>query len=124
VTAPKTMRQIGKALKGMKKAGMTQPATLRKFTIGARTGGALTGGQTQTPTDYACHVTVSDDTHEKINGTAVEKSDVVWILYGQMIAGGVEPDTNAKLVVDAVTYRIIDFEKKGAGAAYIVLARR
>jgi hypothetical protein len=124
MSAPRAMRQIGKALKGMKSAGMTQPATLRRFTLGARTAGAVSSGVALTPSDAACQITPSDETHEKINNTTVEKADLVWIMFGQMIAGGVEPDTKSQLIVSGTTYRIIDFEKKGAGAAYLVLTRK
>lgn len=122
--APRAMRLIGKALKQLKKAGLTQAATLRLFTDGGYTAGDIAAGKTRTPTDYPCHVVPSDEDHVKIGGTAVESTDLVYVMPGQLITGGVAPTADAKLIIDGTTYSIVSFENKGSGAAYLVLVRK
>lgn len=100
-------------------AGVTESATLVRSIAGTRTPGSLASGTNPTTTSYACKGFVSNEKHEKIGETLVERTDRIVCILGASLP--VTPLSTDKITIDGVTQRIIDLE--GTPALWTCLCR-
>lgn len=117
----KIAKQVGG---GLKKAGLSLPATLIKVTPGARTSNNQAGGTNPTEASFAARGFVTKTTKDKIGGTLVEKTDRIIALLGSTIASGQVPATNDKITIEGVTTRVFGVDRDPAKAVYICLTRQ
>lgn len=118
MTSP-LVKMIGSALnQALPRAGATEVATFLRMTPGAY-GSTVSAGTSPTPTPYPCNALVSNEKHEKIGDTLVEKTDSIVCILGASLA--VTPTTPSKVTIGGVAMRVIDFE--GSPAAWKLLCR-
>lgn len=110
--------------RGLRKAGMTLPATLIKVTAGTRTPGAISAGTNPTETSHKARGFVPKKTAKKIGGTIVEENDRIVALLGATLASGVVPTSKDKLTIDGETLRVMAVETDAAKAVYTCLCRK
>lgn len=113
------IRTIAAALNSaLPAAGVTESATLTKYTQGTRTAGNLAGGTNPTSTAYVCKGFVSTKKHTTIGGTLVKAGDVIVCLIA---LGDTEPGNGDTIAIDSDTHRVIDAE--GTPALWTCLCR-
>lgn len=104
------MRTIAKAVKqGLVGAKASESVSLLRLTPGARTPGNLSGGTNPTTTSIPCQGFESNEKHDKIGGTTVDKTHKVFCIVGETL-GGTIPTSNDKFKIGGVTYEIVDLE--------------
>ena len=108
--------------KGLKKAGMTLPATLVVVTPGTRTPGSLTAGTNPTETSVPCRGLVITWKRALLNATTVQVGDRVVMLFGSTLGSSV-PKVGDRITIESVTGRVIDIERDPASAVYACLTR-
>ena len=108
--------------KGLKKAGMTLPATLTVVTVGTRTPGAVSGGANSTTTDVTCRGLVRTWKRTFLGATVVQVGDRVVMLFGSTLGSSV-PKVGDRITIESVTGRVIDIERDPASAVYACLTR-
>jgi hypothetical protein len=102
------VKQIAKAVSaGLKQAKAVEAATLVRDTPGVRTAGNLAAGTNPTTTSFACSGFVSDEKHDKIGETVVDKTHLIVCLTG---LGDTVPTSNDRVTIGGVTFPIADLE--------------
>lgn len=119
-TIDKIARQVGTALK---RAGMTKVATLIVVSAGTRTPGAVSGGTHPTTTNVGARGLVRNWTRKYLNGTEVQATDRVIMLFAALIAGGVVPKVGDRITIEGATTTILDIDRDPASAVYNCLTR-
>lgn len=119
-TIDKIAKQVGM---GLKRAGMTKPATLGVVTQGTRTPGAVSAGTNPTTTNVSARGLVIRWKRERLNQTDVLSTDRVVMLLGALIAGGKVPEVGNLITIEGKTGRIVDIERDPAAATYNCLTR-
>lgn len=109
---------------GLKKAGMTLPATLIKVTDGTRTSGSLGSGLNPTEASFKARGFLPNAKATMIANTLVEAGDRIVALLGKTIASNQHPTTKDKVTIDGETLRIVAVETDAAKAVYTCLCRK
>ena len=99
--------------------------TLTKNTVGSRTTGSLTGGQTLTPTSYSCKGFVDNYTVDEIDGTNIKKSDHKILIIGDSLPNGIVPEPGDTITAESNIYKIQrdGVERDPAAATYLCHSR-
>jgi hypothetical protein len=101
-------------------------ATLTRTTPGTRAGGALTGGQTVSPTTtvYDCRGMCEDYTTREIDGTNVRQGDRKIMLLGGSLPDDVDPQPGDVIAIEGASWKVVRVERDPAGATFSCQARR
>jgi hypothetical protein len=101
------------------------PATLRVFTLGARTPGDLTSGPaiTSTASTAARGFVESYDTKDQGAGSIVQVGDRKITLLGATL-GGLVPVPSSEIDIEGDTYTVVDVQRDPAAATYLCQSRR
>lgn len=99
-----------------------QAATFIKVTPGTRTGNN-TGGTNPTETNSTCKGFIDTQGKVSVDGTLVEDGDVVIVLIGDSISPAAVPESEDKVTIESVTYRIKVVDRDPAAATYTMICR-
>ena len=92
-----------------------KPATLVKVTPGTRT--TASGGLHPTSANYAARGFVESYSEQDIDGTIITRQDRKVSLLGQSITGGQVPSSSDLILIEGITYTILNVPGRDPDAA-------
>lgn len=102
----------------IEKAGGVVPSVLRKMTPGTRDPANPTSGTNPTYADHDCQAFM--DTLDSISPESiVENASAVVNVIGASIDGGVVPTTSDQVVIESLTFTILQVSRDPAAALYV-----
>jgi len=98
---------------------------LIKDTVGARTPGSLSAGQSKTPVNHTCNGFTETYKEDEIDGTTIKKGDHKIMIIGDTLDSGIVPAPGDRITTESQTFTIQEkgVERDPAAATYLCHSR-